>query len=129
MITARQQYDTRTVMSTYFNIEDISAASLLNYFQPLEEYLLTAPTNVTYHLTENTVFTTDSVIQHINSSAKINEHTNKTVTNKQNNIPRSKTSMYLGIVVLAGFVLIAIGGIVRKSLKEKRRANNRRYQS
>lgn len=151
MVYERPSKDSATLLNNFYSIYDITADSLLNYFQPLEAYLETAPLiQEKIHATTNTTNKTNSMKEKKLEKLR-NITADKTTTNQPtishhtigpephrhyhedlqegNNPAMQQISMYIGIGLLLGVVAVILFAIAKKTIWKPKNNTNRRYQT
>ncbi|RZC32885.1 angiotensin-converting enzyme, partial [Asbolus verrucosus] len=144
MINEKSSDDWQNLISNYYSIYDLTASSLLDYFQPLENYLDAAPLEQEIITTETPEYTT-RVVKMEKLRLKVSEvEPEKNKTNVRINnvhpddrkagevteIPNrtEKIVMYIGIGLLGGVAVLLIVTGLRK-LTRRKRSNNRRFET
>lgn len=140
MVAERSTYDPKTLLSIKCGIDEISSYSLLNYFQPLEEYLETAPLEVEIPmepLKEETIDYVDVEERLAPAADQPAENESETVV-KHDQIDdvkvggnSSNVGMYAGLSILGIVTIVVAAVLVRNNLRKRRksRTNNRRFET
>lgn len=135
ILSERKKNDWLNSINFITGIDAISASSLINYFQPLMDYLENAPIEVKIQefttISAKTTQTTSKSL--LKSVFQVNEtETNSTeatyVYEKKPETPSNV--LYIGVAILMGLMVVVAGYVAVKRLRKRRpKTNNRRFET